>query len=489
MFNGKPANTGTPEISAKELASFEAFYREKFSIPAEFPFNWQAQGIQELLTGWTDRAGRLDEKPSSITISGYQLREAMAFLAPDNDPNLLGLDLMIEHRCEDAHFREDDDGPMPGLYAYHADCPEEGAVMLAGTAAIEEAPARINRHERTGFRFRLKNSPDSEWSYIHHRAPDSFELRESESVVALVADDQRHDAAESTDAQLFQFGCDHGFPEALQQTSPEVGPVFWTYDPLLEDSFPTARAAMVAQFKKHQQQAQGAQSCFLADSLLSASSMQKQELPAKPEPHKLNPEWLEELLDAADLVISNDTFKTEEEHRDLTRYVANLSKLANAVRQSPASLLAGLVPAAYADLQAFKNFQAGVASREWMWAQPDPGLVAMYIDPIHAPSVETVAGPLVDENDLVAIARSTGLRQYLHGINATFARKLLADFVAALPPAKDAQLLEDFFRVSRRITVEHAANPVSAHSCLLQQVTETAARLKQTIQSEVSQDE
>src|SRR3990167_8476777 len=118
--------------------------------------------------------------------------------------------------------------------------------------------------------------------------------------------------------------------------------------------FPTARAAMVAQFKKHQQQAQGAQSYFLADSLLSASSMQKQELPAKPEPHKLNPEWLEELLDAADLVISNDTFKTEEEHRDLSRYVANLSKLANAVRQSPASLLAGLVPAAYADLQALK---------------------------------------------------------------------------------------------------------------------------------------
>lgn len=37
------------------------------------------------------------------------------------------------------------------------------------------------------------------------------------------------------------------------------------------------------------------------------------------------------------------------------------------------------VQVAYADPQAFKNFAAGTADKEWMWAKPDAGLVPMYI--------------------------------------------------------------------------------------------------------------
>lgn len=38
-------------------------------------------------------------------------------------------------------------------------------------------------------------------------------------------------------------------------------------------------------------------------------------------------------------------------------------------------------PVAYADPQAFRNFQAGVASREWMWANPDAGLIPLHTAP------------------------------------------------------------------------------------------------------------
>lgn len=39
------------------------------------------------------------------------------------------------------------------------------------------------------------------------------------------------------------------------------------------------------------------------------------------------------------------------------------------------------VPVAYADPQAFRNFQAGVARREWMWRNPGEDLIAVYTAP------------------------------------------------------------------------------------------------------------
>lgn len=35
-------------------------------------------------------------------------------------------------------------------------------------------------------------------------------------------------------------------------------------------------------------------------------------------------------------------------------------------------------PVAYADPQAFRNFQAGAARREWMWRNPGEDLIAVY---------------------------------------------------------------------------------------------------------------
>ncbi|WP_320725763.1 hypothetical protein [Enterobacter ludwigii] len=38
-------------------------------------------------------------------------------------------------------------------------------------------------------------------------------------------------------------------------------------------------------------------------------------------------------------------------------------------------------PVAYADPQAFRNFQAGAARREWMWCNPGEDLIPLFIAP------------------------------------------------------------------------------------------------------------
>ncbi|EGT4280086.1 hypothetical protein DOX46_11020 [Cronobacter malonaticus] len=44
-------------------------------------------------------------------------------------------------------------------------------------------------------------------------------------------------------------------------------------------------------------------------------------------------------------------------------------------------------PVAYADPQAFRNFMAGTATKEWMWARPDAGLVPVFVEAPPAPVV------------------------------------------------------------------------------------------------------
>ncbi|ELY5847154.1 hypothetical protein SNN73_004247, partial [Cronobacter sakazakii] len=42
-------------------------------------------------------------------------------------------------------------------------------------------------------------------------------------------------------------------------------------------------------------------------------------------------------------------------------------------------------PVAYAEPQAFRNFTAGTANKEWMWAQSDAGLVPVFVEAPPAP--------------------------------------------------------------------------------------------------------
>lgn len=60
----------------------------------------------------------------SLVMNGYQLQNALEFLAPDGTPDQLEQTLVIEPHEMDADF------PETGLYAYHDECPEEGAILL-----------------------------------------------------------------------------------------------------------------------------------------------------------------------------------------------------------------------------------------------------------------------------------------------------------------------------------------------------------------------
>ncbi|HBO4544736.1 TPA: hypothetical protein L4U59_000474 [Pseudomonas aeruginosa] len=61
---------------------------------------------------------------SSLLINGYQLRAALEFIAPDGTAKQLESEARIEWRQQDADFLE------AGLYAFCAEYPEEGGVLL-----------------------------------------------------------------------------------------------------------------------------------------------------------------------------------------------------------------------------------------------------------------------------------------------------------------------------------------------------------------------
>ena len=75
------------------------------------------------------------------------------------------------------------------------------------------------------------------------------------------------------------------------------------------------------------------------------------------------------------------TIADMEEHRDLFPgdLDDNHENVLAALRIALASLEAE--PVAYADPQAFRNFQAGVARREWMWRNPGEDLIPVYTAP------------------------------------------------------------------------------------------------------------
>lgn len=85
-----------------------------------------AQDLNLQLQGWQARAALAQPSPvrSSLLINGYQLRAALDFIAPDGTAEQLESEACIEWRQQDADFLE------AGLYAFCAEYPEEGGVLL-----------------------------------------------------------------------------------------------------------------------------------------------------------------------------------------------------------------------------------------------------------------------------------------------------------------------------------------------------------------------
>lgn len=77
------------------------------------------------------------------------------------------------------------------------------------------APGLVPAQQDAGFRCRPKDSgPDTAWDYIHHRAPDDFELREFE-IQPLVATVSQHQQRMTQDNQ----------PPAMELAVPEGAPL------------------------------------------------------------------------------------------------------------------------------------------------------------------------------------------------------------------------------------------------------------------------
>ena len=333
-------------------------------------------------------------------------------------------------------------------------------------------PHQVQQLEPAGFRLRLKGDSSAPWEYITHRGPDDWELKDFEvqNVVAVVGE-LPASMEEFSDAALFRFGSEYGFPQAMQQTHPTEGPVYWTYDHLSMEGHPSARDAMIAELHKLIADGTAPEWLLLGP---QASEPPKGEISPPLAPEAL-PAWLEDLLDAADMVTGNAEYRTETEHRQFLFYLEDLSNKVEALRTATPDVVAGLVPFAYADPQAYVNFQHGTAKREWMWSRPDSGLITLYARPALLAQPAPVP-PQPEEHDLLMIARNTGLRGFLHGVNATDARELLTTYVAALPLTFQVQQLDDFFRTAERVLVQHQGDPIKAVALLQALIERTDAQ-------------
>lgn len=125
-------------------------------------------------------------------------------------------------------------------------------------------------------------------------------------------------------------------------------------------------------------------------------------------------------------------------------------------------------PVAYADPQAFRNFQAGVARREWMWHNPGEDLIPVYTAPPAPVSVpEKISSTNAPEVfEIAAEAERLGLRgayaSYAVGWNACRDAMLQG----AEPVTKECRLPEDFDfdRFNDLVWLEAVASNPHMHS-------------------------
>lgn len=128
-----------------------------------------AQDLNLRLQGWQARAALAQPSPvrSSLLINGYQLRAALDFIAPDGTAEQLESEACIEWRQQDADFLE------AGLYAFCAEYPEEGGVLLdeepttAQPSPLQSEQAEAERPAVVGYR-----SMESGMVYVEARQCD-----------------------------------------------------------------------------------------------------------------------------------------------------------------------------------------------------------------------------------------------------------------------------------------------------------------------------
>ncbi|HFH3169829.1 hypothetical protein [Pseudomonas aeruginosa] len=135
------------QAGGDERAAFEAAFAAMGRPVCRADYDQDAYGTpfdDGGWTGWQARAALAQPSPvrSSLLINGYQLRAALEFIAPDGTAKQLESEARIEWRQQDADFLE------AGLYAWCAEYPEEGCVLLdEEPATAQPSPAQAEQAE------------------------------------------------------------------------------------------------------------------------------------------------------------------------------------------------------------------------------------------------------------------------------------------------------------------------------------------------------
>ncbi|MBI7277570.1 hypothetical protein JEU36_29795 [Pseudomonas aeruginosa] len=154
-----PEQESVEQAGGDERAAFELFVRKHCGMPEHIAVNWDAKFTNDAWEGWQARAALAQPSPvrSSLLINGYQLRAALDFIAPDGTAEQLKSEACIEWRQQDADFLE------AGLYAFCAEYPEEGGVLLdeepttAQPSPLQSEQAEAERPELAEVAFVLRN--------------------------------------------------------------------------------------------------------------------------------------------------------------------------------------------------------------------------------------------------------------------------------------------------------------------------------------------
>lgn len=137
MHRQRYENTNRPDSLTAEAEHHRRLW-ETASAMAANHLDYAA-GFEEMA-----RAALAQPSPvrSSLLINGYQLRAALEFIAPDGTAKQLESEARIEWRQQDADFLE------AGLYAWCAEYPEEGCVLLdEEPATAQPSPAQAEKAE------------------------------------------------------------------------------------------------------------------------------------------------------------------------------------------------------------------------------------------------------------------------------------------------------------------------------------------------------
>ncbi|WP_319711562.1 hypothetical protein [Pseudomonas aeruginosa] len=103
------------------------------------------------------------------------MRAALDFIAPDGTAEQLESEACIEWRQQDADFLE------AGLYAFCAEYPEEGGVLLdeepttAQPSPLQSEQAEAERPEVVAWQYRVTAGPQTGWSLWHPGKGEEFE--------------------------------------------------------------------------------------------------------------------------------------------------------------------------------------------------------------------------------------------------------------------------------------------------------------------------